>query len=108
MGPLADDLGVPDRARGAPQDAELPISDLVAVAVRAVQNVAGPPFAQTGQVRQLIAKPGGDQQPPCRDSPSTLEEDPEPGHAVGHQVGRGAVEEVTSVVLYFVPTGRQK
>ena len=43
VGPLAHDLGVPDGARCAADDAEPAVADLVAVAVGAVQDVAGPP-----------------------------------------------------------------
>ena len=45
VGPLPDDLGVADGARGAADDAEPAVADLVAVAVGAVQDVAGPPVA---------------------------------------------------------------
>ena len=51
VGPLADDLGVADRAGVAADDAELAVADLVAVAVGAVQDVAGPPLTQAGDVR---------------------------------------------------------
>jgi hypothetical protein len=43
VGPLANDLGVSDCARSAAEHAERAAADLVAVAVRAVQDIAGPP-----------------------------------------------------------------
>ena len=85
VGPLADDLGVPDGARGAADDAEPAVADLVAVAVGAVQDVAGPPVAQPGDVGQLVAQAGGDQQPPGRDPLPVGEQRPEPGPAVRHE-----------------------
>ena len=62
VGPLANDLGVADRARAATDDAELPVGDLVAVAVGAVQDVAGPPVAEPGDVGQLVVQAGRDDQ----------------------------------------------
>jgi len=50
VGPLPDDLGVPHRPRGSTQHTELLPVDLVAVAVRAVQDVARPPLAKTAVV----------------------------------------------------------
>lgn len=72
MGPLAHDLRVPDGARAATQDAELPVADLAAVAVRAMKNArhlrpfrrangrpnhppAGPRGVPTGAVDQRCA-----------------------------------------------------
>ena len=83
VGPLAHDLGVPHRARGAAQDAELAVADLVAVAVGAVQDVAGPPIAEPGDVGQLVAQAGGDQESPRRDPLPVLEQDPEPARPSG-------------------------
>ena len=91
VGPLAHDLGVADGARGAADDTEPAVADLVAVAVGAVQDVAGPPLAQPRDVGELVAQAGGDQEAPCRDPLPVGEEDPEAGSAVGHQVGDGAV-----------------
>ena len=85
MGPLPNDLRVPDGARGAADDAEPAVADLVAVAVGAVQDVARPPVAQPWDVRQLVAQAGGDQEPPCRDPLPVGEEDPEAVAAVRRQ-----------------------
>jgi hypothetical protein len=83
VGPLANDLGVADRVRAATDDAELPVDDLMAVAVGAVQDVAGPPFAEAGDVGQLFDQAGRDDQSSCRDAAPVLEESPEPAGAVG-------------------------
>ena len=83
VGPLANDLGVPDGARGAADDAEPPVADLVAVAVGAVQDIAGPPVAQAGDVRQLVAQAGRDQQSPGRDPLPAGEEGREPARPSG-------------------------
>ncbi len=61
VGPLANDLGVPDGARSAAEHAERAVADLVAVAVGAVQDIAGPPVAKPGDVRQLVAQARRDQ-----------------------------------------------
>ena len=66
VGPLPDQLRVRDRLRGAAEDAERLVADLVAVAVRAVQQVAAPALAHPGDVRHVVAQPGGDQHPPAR------------------------------------------
>ena len=43
------------------EDADGLVADLVAVAVGAVEQVAPPPFADAGYVRDLVAESGGDQ-----------------------------------------------
>ena len=63
VAPLAHDLGVPDRVRRRADDAERLVADLVAVAVRAVQHVAGPAFTQPVDVGELVAQPGGERAP---------------------------------------------
>ena len=65
--PLANDLRVSDRARSTAEDAEPTVADLVAVAVRAVQHVAGPPVAEPRDVGQLVPQAGRDEQPSRRD-----------------------------------------
>ena len=75
VGPLANDLGVPDGARRAADHPERAVADLVAMAVRAVQDIAGPPVAQPGDVRQFVAQASRDQQSPGRDPLTASEED---------------------------------
>ncbi len=67
VGPLAHDLGVADRAGRTSENAEPAVADLVAVAVGAVQDVAGPSVTEPGNVGQLVAQAGGDQEPTCRE-----------------------------------------
>ena len=86
VGPLTDDLGVADGARSAADDAELAVADLVAVAVGAVQDVAGPPVAQAGNGGQLVAKAGGDQKTPRLDAPPVGQHHPEAVAPVADQV----------------------
>ena len=61
VGPLADQVGVGDGLGRAAEHAEGLVADLVAVAVGAVQQVATPPFAHAGDVGDVVAQPGGDQ-----------------------------------------------
>ena len=61
VGPLAHEQGVLDGVRRAAEDAERLVAHLVAVAVGAVEQVASPPLAQPGNVWDLVAQPGGDQ-----------------------------------------------
>ena len=63
VAPLPHDLGVADRVGCRADDAERLVADLVAVAVRAVQHVAGPAFTQAGDVGELVAQPGGERAP---------------------------------------------
>src|SRR3954454_11308638 len=65
VGPLPDDLGVADGAVCAAENAELLVADLVAVAVRAVQDVAGPAISPTGHVSEQVPPTGGHK--PCPD-----------------------------------------
>jgi hypothetical protein len=108
VGPLANDLCVPDGARRAAEHAELAVADLVAVAVGAVQDIAGPPGAEPGDVGQLVAQAGCDEQSACRDPLSAGEERPEPAPAVGHEVGDGAVDDVSAVAVHLPAAGGQQ
>ena len=64
-GPLPDQERVLDGVRGAAEYAEALVADLVAVAVRAVEQVAAPALADSREVGELVAEPGGDQDPPA-------------------------------------------
>jgi hypothetical protein len=70
-----------------------------------VQHVACPPLGQAGDGRQLVAQPGGDQQTPGRDLLPAVEKDPEPGPAVGHQIGDDAGDDLAAVAGDLVPAG---
>ena len=66
------------RLGGAAEHAEGLVADLVAVAVRAVQQVAAPALAHPGDVGDLVAQPGGDQDAPGAQRRPVLEGDLEP------------------------------
>ena len=61
--PLTDQERVLDRVRRATEHAEALVADLVTVAVRAVEQVAAPALADAREVGELVAEPGGDQDP---------------------------------------------
>ena len=88
VGPLTDDLRVADRVRAVPEHAELLVAHLPAVAVRAVQDVAGPALGEPGNVGQLVAQAGGHEQPAGRDPLPVGEQDLEAGGPEGDEVGR--------------------
>ena len=108
MGPLANDLGVADGAGCATEHAEPTIADLVAVAVGAVQDIAGPPVAQSGDVRQLVPQAGRDQHSPGRDPLPPGEERPEPARGGGQQVRDGALDDLASVARHLAAPGSQQ
>jgi hypothetical protein len=62
-----------------------------------VQDVAGPPVAEPGDVGQLVRQAGREHQSPCRDAPPVGEEGPEPVCAVGQQIGDDAVDDFPAV-----------
>ena len=74
-----------DRFGRAAQDPEGLVAYLVAVAVRAVQQVAAPPLGGAGDVGELVAQAGGDQDAPCGQRGAVLECDVEarPPRGVG-------------------------
>jgi hypothetical protein len=103
VGPLPNDLRIPDGAGSAADDAEPTVADLLAVAVRAVQNIPGPPLSQARDVRQLITQAGRDQHPPSADRLPTVEESGEPG-PVEDKVGNGGVSDLAAVAGHlFAP-----
>src|SRR5664279_3469806 len=107
VGPLPNDVRVADSARGAADDAERVVADLVTVTIGAVQNISGPPVAQPGDVRQLIAETGGDQHTPSGDSLSAGKECQE-SVAIGNKVGDRAVDDLPAVTVHFVASGGQQ
>ena len=73
-----------------------------------MQDIAGPPVAEAGDVGQLVAQAGRDQQSPRRDPPPVGEKGPEPAGAVGHQVGDDAVDDVAAVAADLVASRGQQ
>jgi len=107
VGPLANDVRVADRARGAADDAELAVADLVTVTLGTVQNISGPPLAQPGDIRQLITEAGGDQHSPSGDPMATSEQSGEPV-AGETNVGDRAVDDLPAVPVHLVASGGQQ
>ena len=56
------------------EHAEGLVADLVAVAVRAVQQVAAPPLADSGDVGEVVAQAGGDQDATGSQRPAVVEQ----------------------------------
>ena len=98
MGPLAHDLGVPDGARGTANDADPAVSHLVAVAVRAVEDVSSPAVAQSLDVWELVAQAGRYKQPPGRDALTIGEQHPESTPAVGDEVANDGGDDVAALL----------
>ena len=73
-----------------PEDAEGLVADLVAVAVRAVQQVTTPPFADAGDVGEFVAQAGGHQDAAGAQRAAVLEGDLE-RRRVAAGAGRGAM-----------------
>jgi transcriptional regulator with XRE-family HTH domain len=106
--PLANDLGVPDGFRAVPQDSELLVSYLPAVAVRAVQHIPRPPRPEPGDVGQLVAQPGRHKQPPGRYPLSAGHQNVKrvlvaPGHFADDATGDSA-----AVTLHLLPPSGQQ
>lgn len=86
----------------------LPAANLVAVAVRAVQDIAARPGAKAGEIRQFVAQAGGDQQPMSRNPSPISEECPKAAAPVGHQVGDVAGDDFAAVARHLAaPCGQQ-
>ena len=61
VGPLADEQGVLDGGGVGAEHAEWLVTNLPAVAVGAVEEVPAPSFTDAGDVGQVVADAGGDQ-----------------------------------------------
>ena len=95
-GPLPDEVCVSDRLRGAADDAQRPVTDLVAMAVGAVEEVATPALAHARDVGEHVAEPGGHQQPARADHVAIGQLDVEVGDIVagGMDVGDPSGDDV--------------
>ena len=98
-GPLPDEVCVSDRLRGAADDAQRPVTDLVAMAVGAVEKVATPALVHARDVGEHVAKPGGHQQPARADHVAIGQLDVEAGGilAGGVEVGDPSGDDVGRV-----------
>ena len=74
------------RAGLGAENAEGLVADLPAVAVRAVQEIPAPTLADAGDVRQLVADAGCDEDPPRRQHAATGEMHREPGFDLGDPI----------------------
>ena len=75
--PLTHEQCVLDRAGHGAENTEGLVADLPPVAVRAVQEIPPPPLADAGDLGQLVAKTGRDQDPPGLQHAATGEADGE-------------------------------
>jgi hypothetical protein len=103
--PLPHQLCVQHGTRLSAEYREGLLAYLPPVAVRAVQEVATPPFADPGDVRQLVADTSRNQESPSRQHPAVGETNDEPGldpqdvildqlHAVAGDLGTCRGQEV--------------
>jgi hypothetical protein len=65
-----------------------------------VQDVARPPLAKTADVRQLVAKPGGDQQAPSGHPYAAAQLDLEAAFGLADP-GHGVLDDLAAVALHF-------
>src|SRR3954470_22434297 len=106
VGPLPNDLRIPDGAGSAADDAEPTVADLLAVTVGTVQDIPGPPLSQARDLGQLITQASRDQHPPNADRLPTVEESGEPG-PVEAKVGNGGVSDLAAVAGHLFAAGGQ-
>ena len=90
-----------DGARVGPEHANRPIPDLPAVAIRAVEEIPAPAFADTGDVRQHVDGARREEQPSRRhgSAPGKLER--EADRNLDHLV----LDQVDPVAAHFCPAG---
>ncbi len=99
--PLPPQLGLVQGRRSGGQHADRRVAHLPAVAVRAVQDVAAPPFRKAGNPGQFVAQAGGHQQPGRQDLRAAVECDPEGPVGQAFQPGDGAGDDVAAVAGHF-------
>jgi hypothetical protein len=78
------------------------------MAVRAVHHVPPPPLAQPGDVRQLVGKPAGHQQPPGPDRAPARHGDREPGVKVTADGRHFTSHHLAAVPAHLVPPPREQ
>ncbi len=88
-----------DGQRPGGQDPDVLVADFPAVAVRAVQHVDAPSPGQPGNIGELVASPGRDQDPACGHRPA-LDLDPEQSTITVEGVNVAA-EELPAVGLHL-------
>ncbi len=93
VGPLPDELGVQHGTGVGAEHAERLIADLPAVAVRAVQEIAAPAFAHTGDGGQVVGDAGRHQDAAGRHRVAARQVHDEPGLDLRH----GVVDDLDAV-----------
>src|SRR4029079_446719 len=101
VGPLAHELGVQDGRGIGPEHPEGLVTDLPAVAVRAVEEIATPSFPYPGDVRKLVADPGRDEDAA---RPHRLASGPDDGEA-GVDACDGVADDLDAVAGDLGPPG---
>ena len=97
-----------DGVRGAAEYAEALVADLVPVAVGAVEEVAAPALADAREVGELVAEPGGDQDPPGGQCLPVGQGELEAAVVTGPDVGDGAADQLAAVAGHLVAAGREQ
>ena len=104
VGPLSDQLGVEDRRGVGAEYPEGLVADLPAVAVRAVEQVLSPALPDTGDVRELVADPGGNDDAAGRQHFAVAAVDGEAGVDASDDV----IDDLDAVAGDLVSTGREQ
>jgi len=102
--PLPEEQGLMHGPRTGPEDAERPVTNLPPVAIRAVQDVTPPAFADAGDIGELVDQAGGDQEPPRADPAAVLKPDREAAAGRGELVDP-SVEHLHAVATDLCPAG---
>ena len=92
----------------AAQHPDLLFAYLVAVAVRAMQDVLAPALADPWDVGQLVTKTGGHEHAASSQLPAACEQDLEPRSGASQDFGDGAVDDGAAVTLHLFLSGGQE
>src|SRR5665647_1978491 len=106
--PLADQLRMLDGVGRSAQHPDLLVAYLVAVAVRAMQDVSAPALADAWDVGQLVTKTGGHEQATRSQLPAACEQDLESRSGASRDVRDGAVDDLAAVTPHLFPSGGQE
>jgi len=106
--PLPDDQRVLDCQWRAAEHGELPISDLEAMAVRAVKDVSTPAIPESGNVRDLVAKTRRHQQPARADEAPVAQRNAEARRPLLHDVCNRVGEDRAAVSSDLVAPDRKE
>src|SRR5665648_614231 len=101
-------VGVLGGAADSVQHPDLLVAYLVAVAVRAMQDVSAPALADAWDVGQLITKTGGHEHAARGQPPAVCEQDLESRSGASRDVRDGAVDDLAAVTPHLFPSGGQE